>query len=107
MGLLSSFIAGQVIKEISGLSGYILMFIVGVLIGWLQIPCVVHFPGGAPRRDISSRILPDWRTLFAPLRDPNLRNYMINITIPSLITIGPFMVFFMKDFLGLKAGDME
>jgi MFS family permease len=106
VGMISSFLAGQALKEISGLSGYILMFAVGVLIGWLQIPCVVHFPGGEPRRDMSTRLLPDWRALVAPLRDPNLRNFLLSVTIPPLISAGPFMTLFYKDYLGLKPGDI-
>ena len=106
VGLISSYVAGLALKRISGLSGYILMFTIGVLIGWLQIPCVARFPGGAPRRDISGRLLPDWRALLAPLRDANLRNFLISMTIPMLVSAGPFMILFQKDYLGLKPGDI-
>jgi HEAT repeat protein/Na+/melibiose symporter-like transporter len=92
--------AGFVIARFEGLTGFMLLMIVGLFFGFFSVFSYSRVPGGAPRQTARA----DLRKLGGVLRDGNFVGYMVGV---SLVIIGfvpllSFLPLFMNEEVGLS-----
>ncbi len=96
-------VASYVLGLNLGLNRFILLFVVGVIFGFLSVWMFNHIPGGAPVKGKTAR-RGSYRDLLDAVRDRNLLLYLVGIAFITFGT-GPlysFLPIFMKDQIGLS-----
>ena len=105
VGLAAIFAAGAVIERSSGLSGYMLLFVVGGSIGLLSAWFASRIPGGAPVDKAVEKI--SFRSYLEPVRDQNFIRYIIGASTVTLaiVPLASFLPLFMQEEVGLSSGN--
>jgi HEAT repeat protein/Na+/melibiose symporter-like transporter len=107
VGLVAAFVAGYVLERTTGLTGFMWLFAVGVLFGFVSVWASTHIPGGAsPAPDAAHDAL--WRSLFDTWKNPSFRRFLYGL---ALITIGTaplasFLPLYMQEEVGLSSGSI-
>lgn len=106
-GIIAVVIASFVLERATGLDGYISLFAVGVIFGFICVLCAIRIPGGAPvSRDDANK--QSYRDLIAAARDKNLQYYVFGIGLFILGTVPmiSFQPLFMEEQVGLSDGNV-
>jgi MFS family permease len=103
-GFVSVGVAGVVIDRSEGLSGFMILFAVGVLFGFVSVWASTRIPGGARPANVEQEERA-WREV---LRDVDFRRYLIGL---ALLTVGTvplasFLPLFLQEEVGLTAGNI-
>jgi MFS family permease len=106
-GFIAVMAAGYVVERSAGLSGFMLLFGIGVLFGLLSVWAASHVTGGAPvpekATEPSSR-----QALIEAARDRNFAFYLVGIGLVALASgpLSSFLPLFMQEQVGLSAGNI-
>lgn len=100
-GLIAVFIAGFVLANPNGLSGYMLLIGIGIFFGFFGLWAFSHIPGGAPAAVPEEEQPRAIREAFA---DKNFRNYLIGVALMTLAVtpMTSFRPLFMREQVGLS-----
>ncbi len=100
-GFITVWIAGMVIGNTSGLNGFMLLFAAGIVVGFISVWAASFIPGGAPNPAEAS----GKRNLWAAVRDPDFRRYLIGLALITLGTVplASFLPLYLQDLVGLDA----
>ncbi|NJN81622.1 MAG: MFS transporter [Caldilineaceae bacterium] len=95
--------AGFVLGRAIGLSGYMLLFVIGAAFGFLSIALAAKIPGGAPQPITESSPKRE-REIRSALADRNFVRYLVGaglITLAS-VPVAAFVPLFMQEEVGLS-----
>ncbi len=106
-GFLAISFAGYVIGRSAGLSGYMLLILVGVIFGFFAVAAIAFVPGGAPKRGGGSA-RPDLRATRATLRDPHFVRFLAGLGLMTLavVPLNSFLALFARERLGLAQANV-
>lgn len=98
-------IAGFVIEQTTGLTGFMILISAGLVAGFISVWAYAQVPGGAPRAAAAGV---DLRRVLAVARDANFRRYMLGV---GLIIVGftpllSFLPLFMRQTVGLSESNV-
>ncbi|MEZ4734606.1 MAG: MFS transporter [Caldilineaceae bacterium] len=98
-------IAGFVMEQSRGLTGFMILIGAGVVAGFVSVWSYAQVPGGAPRA-VAAGV--DLRKVLAVGRDPNFRRYILGV---GLIIVGftpllSFLPLFMRQVVGLSESNV-
>lgn len=107
VGLAAVAVAGYVLDQFTGLSGYMLLIGVGVVFGFVSVWAATKIPGGAPVR----RTREEGSTLQGMVEAARDRNFVRYLMGAALITVGTvpmvsFLPLFMQEQVGLREGSI-
>jgi MFS family permease len=97
-------IAGLILDRTDGLTGFMILFVVGIFFGLLSVWASIFIPGGAPEpATVAGR-----RDLGTALGDSDFRRYLIGLALITLGTVplASFLPLFMQEIVGLSAGSV-
>ncbi len=97
-------IAGAVISRMSGLTGFMLLIVVGLVAGFGSAWSYAHVPGGAPRQAAGT----DLKKMLDVARDPNFLRYMVGVSliVMAFVPLLSFLPLFMREQVGLSDGNV-
>ncbi len=86
----------------SGLNGFMIIFVIGIIFGLIAVWAATHIPGGAPIPD-SSGGGTSYRNMLEVLKDKNFLIYMtaLAILIIAVTPMGSFLPLYMTEQVGL------
>ncbi len=107
VGVISVFVAGYVVEQSSGLSGFMALIMVGIGFGLLSTWAASHIPGGAPVVVDKSKPAAG-RDIGAALHDPDFIRYLVGLALITLSTVpvGSFLPLFLQEKVGLSSGNV-
>jgi MFS family permease len=100
-------VAGYIVERSVGLSGFMLLFAVGVLFGFLSVWSVSHVPGGAPIKGTAAGGA-SHREMFKAALDRNFLLFLLGVSLIILATgpLASFLPLFMQEDVGLSQGQV-
>ena len=103
-GFIAVGIAGLVLDWTSGLNGFMLLFAVGVVFGFLSVWAATFIPGGG----VDLQAAEGRRNILAVLTDADFRRYLGGLALITLGTVplASFLPLFMEEQVGLSAGNV-
>jgi MFS family permease len=106
-GFLAVTAAGAFLGPDPALRDFGVLFVVGTAAGLVSMWAYVQVPGGAPQ-PASQADSASHRGLFQAARDPNLSYFLAGIGLVTLAStgLGSFVPLFMRDTVGLTAGQV-
>ena len=92
--------AGLVLSRNEGLAGFMILFAVGVIFGFLSVWASIYVPGGAPHPE-EAQAPRQWRRV---LQDGDFRRYLVGLGLITLGTVplASFLPLFMQEEVGLS-----
>ena len=100
-------IAGLVIENSTGLSGFMTLIGIGIGFGLISVWAASHVPGGAPIKDRAMRegVFKNWRVA---LRDRDFVVYVIGAGLVILATapLTSFIYLYLKEEIGISEGNV-
>jgi MFS family permease len=100
-------IAGLVLEQITGLTGYMFLFATGVLFGYISAWAAVYIPGGLPAKagEVAGTA---FRSFVVAGRDKNFIRYMFGLGFVTLATVSltSFTPLYLQEQVGLSAGNV-
>jgi MFS family permease len=101
-GFAAVWVAGQVLDIFQGSTGFLLLFAIGALFGYLSVWASLYIPGGALQEGEKQRNLAD------AVKDSDFRRYLLGL---GLVTVGTvplsaFMPLFMEEYGGLSSANV-
>ena len=93
-------VGGWVLEQTTGLTGFMMLLVTGVLFGWISVAFAALIPGGASRTPTPGQK----RDLGVALRDTNFIYYLIGVGLITLaiVPLGSFLPLFMQEQVGLS-----
>lgn len=106
-GIIAITIAGFAIRHTTGLTGYMALFGVGILFGFIALWAFSFVPGGAPLRD-STNHLRIGTALNDAIRDRDFRLYLTGVGLMTLATVplASFLPLYLQEQIGLDSGQV-
>ena len=106
-GFLSVTLASLVLARTVGLTGYMILIAVGVLLGFISVALAIPIPGGAPVKPDKTQPAPQ-RNIKDALRDSHMLRYLAGVGLFTLATVplGAFLPLYMQDQVGLPASQV-
>lgn len=97
-GFLSVWAGGYVLDLYNNLTGFMILYAVGVFAGFVSVWASTKIPGGASPADIERRNLTD------AMRDPDFRRYLLGVAAVTLGTVplASFLPLYMEEHVGLS-----
>ncbi len=107
VGVISVAVAGYVVEQSRGLSGFMFLIVVGIGFGLLSTWSASHIPGGAPV-PVDKTKLAAGRDIRDALRDPDFIRYLIGLALITLSTtpVASFLPLFLQEKVGLSSGNV-
>ncbi|MCX6935220.1 MAG: MFS transporter [Verrucomicrobia bacterium] len=99
--------AGYLLNRSSSMSGYLVVFGIGVIVGVASALFSIMVPCGKPKPGKTS-LLPDFQDFHTPLKDRNFRYYLIGrgFVLLAQMVVGTFLPLYFKDKLGLSTAQV-
>ncbi|MCB0192386.1 MAG: MFS transporter [Anaerolineae bacterium] len=106
-GFLAVTLAGFVLDLTTGLSGYLILIVIGVICGSLAIWAVLYVPGGAPV-PVERGVMSAFRDTMSALRDKGLLFFLGGVGLITLATVPltSFVPLFLQEQVGLSSGNV-
>ena len=103
-GFLAVSVAGWVIGRSTGLSGYMILLVIGTIFGLVGVWMHTFIPGGAPAPQLASQK----RELREALADRGFTRYLLGVGLIILATtpVNSFLPLFMQEQVGLAASSV-
>jgi MFS family permease len=100
-------LAGFVVGQTAGLTGFIILFALGVVAGVIAIRAAANVPGGAPTRG-SRTDSASYGNLLEATRDQNFRLFLVGVAGFTMASgpIASFLPLFMEEEVGLSSGQV-
>src|SRR5690606_1757649 len=101
-GFVAVWVAGQLLDTFQGSTGFLLLFAIGALFGYLSVWASLYIPGGALQEGEQQRNLAD------AVKDSDFRRYLLGL---GLVTVGTvplaaFLPLFMEEYGGLSSASV-
>src|SRR5690606_318681 len=106
-GFVAVAVAGFVIGRSSGLSGFMILFTLGILFGVISLVTASFIPGGAPVREAGAGGT-RYRDMLKAFQDRDFVRYLSGTGLMTLATvpITAFLPLFMQEQVGLSPGNV-
>ncbi|MCB0222536.1 MAG: MFS transporter [Anaerolineae bacterium] len=106
-GFLAVTLAGFVLDLTTGLTGYLVLIIIGVLCGAVAVWGVTKVPGGAPV-EVGRGVMASFRDTIAALGDKGLLFFLAGVGLITLATVPltSFVPLFLQEEVGLSSGNV-
>ncbi|CAN5848970.1 hypothetical protein BH10CHL1_BH10CHL1_09310 [soil metagenome] len=107
VGVISVAVAGYVVEQSHGLSGFMGLIVVGIGFGLLSTWSASHIPGGAPV--VVDKTKPAaGRNIGDALRDPDFIRYLLGLALITLSTtpVASFLPLFLQEKVGISSGNV-
>ena len=101
-GFVAVWIAGQILGFFDDATGFMILFAIGALVGYLSVWASTFIPGGAAPGGETKRKLID------AIHDPDNRRYLLGVGLVTLgtVPIAAFLPLFMQEYGGLSAANV-
>ncbi len=103
-GFVAVGVAGIVLDNVQGMTGFLSLFVVGIIFGVVSVWAATHIPGGARAVNAETERR-NWR---AVLVDVDFRRYLIGLALLTLgaVPLTSFLPLFLQEEIGLTAGNI-
>jgi MFS family permease len=106
-GFVTVTLAGFMLEQTTGLSGFMILITIGVLFGFISVWAASHIPGGAPAK-VGKAVGTMFHDLVAATRDKSLLLYLFGagcLTL-AIVPLNSFVPLFMQEQVGLSSGNV-
>ncbi len=104
IAILASYSGSLLVGAVPGLTGYLLLFAIGIIFGLLYVAIFSTFPGGLPQPKTERPDHGYFSDLAAPLRDGNFMRYLTATALVNIsIGYASFLPLYLVEWLGLQS----
>jgi MFS family permease len=106
-GFVAVMVAGYLVERSTGLSGFMILFGVGLLFGLLSVWAASFVPGGAPVQELATQRAVH-QDLMEAARDRNFALFLVGVGLVILASgpLASFLPLFMQEEVGLETGSV-